>query len=192
VLHKALRWNALDEDRWRPDGVEVSLAALVELVEGAAPALATHMERTRRLARRLALELGLSGPVLDLVVRTARVHDVGKLAVPDLVHAHPVAGQKILERKPALLSLGPLVRATHEHWDGTGYPDGLKGSAIPLPARIVSVCDGFAALTNPLDDEYAPMPVDAALEELDRDSGRRFDPAVVKAFRKLIIWNDLD
>jgi response regulator RpfG family c-di-GMP phosphodiesterase len=191
VLHKALRWNALDEDRWRPDGVEVSLAALVELVEGAAPALAAHMERTRRLARRLALELGLSGPVLDLVVRTARVHDVGKLAVPDLVHAHPVAGQKILERKPALLSLGPLVRATHEHWDGAGYPDGLKGSAIPLPARIVSVCDRFAALTNPLDGEPA-MPVGAALEELDRESGRRFDPAVVEAFRKLIIWNDLD
>jgi two-component system, cell cycle response regulator len=191
VIHKAVKWNALDEDRWRPDGAEVSLAALVELVEGAAPALAAHMERTRRLARRLALELGLSGPVLDLVVRTARVHDVGKLAVPDLVHAHPVAGQKILERKPALLSLGSLVRATHEHWDGTGYPDGLKGSAIPLPARIVSVCDGFAALTNPLDGEPA-LPVDAALEELDRESGGRFDPAVVEAFRKLIIWNDLD
>ena len=171
--------------------MEVSLAALVELVEGAAPALAAHMERTRRLARRLALELGLSGPVLDLVVRTARVHDVGKLAVPDLVHAHPVAGQKILERKPALLALGPLVRATHEHWDGEGYPDGLKGSAIPLPARIVSVCDEFAALTNPL-DAHAPMPVDAALEELDRESGRRFDPAIIEAFRKLIIWNDLD
>ena len=191
MLHKALKWNALDEDRWRPDGVEVSLAALVELVEGAAPALAAHMERTRRLARRLALALGLSGPVLDLVVRTARVHDVGKLAVPDLVHAHPVAGQKILERKPALLSLGPLVRATHEHWDGTGYPDGLKGSAIPLPARIVSVCDGFAALTNPIEDNPA-TPVDSALEELDRESGRRFDPAIVEAFRKLIIWNDLE
>jgi two-component system, cell cycle response regulator len=191
VIHKALRWNSLDHDRWRPGGVEVSIAALVELVEEAAPDLAAHMERTRRLARRLALELGLSCPLLDLVVRTARVHDVGRLAVPDLVHAHPVAGQKILQRKPALVTLGPLVRATHERWDGTGYPDGLKGSTIPLPARIVSICDAFDSLTNPLDDQ-APMPADAALEALDRDSGTRFDPAIVKPFRDLVTWNDLD
>jgi HD-GYP domain-containing protein (c-di-GMP phosphodiesterase class II) len=185
VLHKALRWNVLDDDHWRPDGVEVSIAALIELVEGAAPDLAAHMERTRRLARRLALELGLSGPLLDLVVRTARVHDVGKLAVPDLPHAHPVAGQKILQRKPALLTLGPLVRATHEHWDGTGYPDGLKGSTIPVAARIVSVCAAFDSMTNPLDEE-PPMPVEAALETLDRDSGTRFDPAIVEPFRDVI------
>jgi two-component system cell cycle response regulator len=190
VLHKALRWNVLDDDRWRPDGVEMSIAALVELVEGLAPALAAHMERTRRLARLLAFELGVSGALLDLVVRTARVHDVGRLAVPDLVHAHPVAGQKILQRKPALLTLGPIVRATHERWDGTGYPDGLKGSAIPLPARMVSVCDAFDSMTNPLDDEQAPMPADAALEELDRDSGTRFDPAIVEPFRDLITRND--
>ena len=58
-------------------------------------------------------------------------------------------GQKILERKPALARLGPLVRATHERWDGNGYPDRLKGSAIPLPSRIVAVCDAFDAMTNP-------------------------------------------
>jgi response regulator RpfG family c-di-GMP phosphodiesterase len=181
----------MDGNRWRPDGVEVSIAALIELVEDAAPALAAHMERTRRLARLLALELGLSGPLLDLVVRTARVHDVGKLAVPDLVHAHPVAGQKILERKPALLTLGPIVRATHERWDGTGYPDGLQGSAIPIPARIVSLCDEFDSMTNPL-DEQAPLSVDAALEALDRESGTRFDPAVVEPFRDLVTRNDGD
>ena len=180
----------MDANRWRPDGVEVSIAALIELVEEAAPPLAAHMERTRRLARRLALELGLSGALLELVVRTARVHDVGKLAVPDLVHAHPVAGQKFLERKPSLLTLGPIVRATHERWDGTGYPDGLKGSAIPLPARIVSICDAFDSMTNPLDGE-APMSVDAALNELDRDSGTRFDPAVVEPFRDLVTRNEL-
>ena len=180
----------MEGNRWRPDGVEVSIATLIELVEEAAPALAAHMERTRRLARRLALELGLSGGLLELVVRTARVHDVGKLAVPDLEHAHPVAGQKILERKPALLTLGQLVRATHERWDGTGYPDGLRGSAIPIPVRIVSVCDAFDSMTNPL-DEHGPMPVDAALEEIDRDSGTRFDPAVVEPFRDLVTRNDV-
>jgi response regulator RpfG family c-di-GMP phosphodiesterase len=175
----------MDGNSWRPDGVEVSIAALVELVEEAAPLLAAHMERTRRLARQLALELGASGPLLDLVVRTARVHDVGKLAVPDLPHAHPVAGQKFLERKPALLTLGPIVRATHERWDGSGYPDGLKGSAIPLAARIVSVCDAFDSLRNPL-DERPPMSVKAALEELERHSGTHFDPAIVEPFRDLV------
>ena len=121
--------------------------------------------RGRHGSRRLfALELGLDGQLLELVVRTARVHDVGKLAIPPwvlekpgplthyeraLMEAHSVIGQKILERKPALARLGPLVRATHERWDGNGYPDRLKGSAIPLPSRIVTVCDAFDAMTHP-------------------------------------------
>jgi HD-GYP domain-containing protein (c-di-GMP phosphodiesterase class II) len=186
----------MEGNRWRPDGVEVSIAALLELVEEAAPGVAAHMERTERLARRFGLELGLSGPLLDLVVRTARVHDVGKLAIPpwvfeksdslspselSLVEAQPVAGQKILERKPALLSLGPLVRATHERWDGKGYPDGLKGSTIPIPARIVAVCDTFDAMTNPSPDRDS-LPINDAVEELRRGSGTRFDPCVVEPF----------
>ena len=65
------------------------------------------------------------------------------------MEAHSVIGQKILERKPALVRLGLLVRATHERWDGNGYPDRLKGSAIPLPSRIVAVCDAFDAMTHP-------------------------------------------
>jgi HD-GYP domain-containing protein (c-di-GMP phosphodiesterase class II) len=190
----------MEGTRWRPDGVEVSIAALLELVEEAAPGVAAHMERTARLARQFGLELGLSCPVLDLVVRTARVHDVGKLAIPPwvfeksdplspseraLVEAQPVAGQKILERKPALLSLGPLVRATHERWDGKGYPDGLKGSAIPIPARIVAVCDAFDAMTDPSADGDA-IPVSAAVEELRGGSGTRFDPCVVEPFCDLL------
>jgi HD-GYP domain-containing protein (c-di-GMP phosphodiesterase class II) len=174
----------------------VALAALLELVEEAAPDVAAHMERTGRLARVFALELGLSGALLPLVVRTARVHDVGKLAIPPwvlekpgpltrseqaLVEAHAVTGQKILERKPALLSIGPLVRATHERWDGYGYPDGLKGSAIPIPSRIVAVCDAFDAMTNPR--AYAnSMSIDGALEELRSGSGSQFDPGVVEPF----------
>ena len=144
--------------------MEASLAALLELVEESAPEVAGHMERTARVARLFALELGLDGPLLEVVVRTARVHDVGKLAIPPwvlekpgplthyeraLMEAHSVIGQKILERKPALARLGPLVRATHERWDGNGYPDRLKGSAIPLPSRIVAVCDAFDAMTRP-------------------------------------------
>jgi response regulator RpfG family c-di-GMP phosphodiesterase len=199
VLHKAPRWNAMDGAHWRPDGVEVSIAALLELVEEAAPEVAAHMERTGRLARLLALELGLSSQMVDLVVRTARVHDVGKLTIPPWVfekpdpltpsertlkEAHPVTGQRILERKPALIALGPLVRATHERWDGNGYPDGLNGSAIPLPARIVAVCDAFDALTD--SDDSGSASVASAIEALRRDSGTVYDPCVVEPFCDLM------
>jgi len=186
VVQNAPRWNTVDGTSFRPDGVEVSLAALVELVEDAAPDLAAHMARTGRLARLFALDLGLSGSLLDLVVRTARVHDVGKLALPDSRHAHFVAGQKILERKPALIALGPLVRAMNERWDGSGFPHGLSGSAIPLAVRIVAVCDAFDSLTHPLDGDE-PLPTDEAVEELYRRSGSEFDPGVVERFRDLVV-----
>ena len=196
MVHNAPRWKVIDGARWRPDYEEVSLAALLELVEEAAPEVAAHMERTGRLARVFALEVGLSGPLLHLVVRTARVHDVGKLAIPPwvlekpgpltqteraLMEAHSVTGQKILERKPALLSIAALVRATHERWDGNGYPDRLKGSAIPIPSRIVAICDAFDAITNPR-AYRSSVTIDSALEELRRGSGTQFDPGVVEPF----------
>ena len=145
--------------RWRPRSPPCSSWS-----RNRRPTWPAHMERTARSARLFALELGLDGALLELVIRTARVHDVGKLAIPPwvlekpgplthyeraLMEAHSVIGQKILERKPALVRLGPLVRATHERWDGNGYPDRLKGSAIPLPSRIVAVCDAFDAMTHP-------------------------------------------
>ena len=190
----------MDGAHWRPDGVEVSIAALLELVEEAASGVAAHMERTGRLARLLALELDLSSQMVDLVVRTARVHDVGKLTIPPWIfekrepldpseralrEAHSVTGQRILERKPALISLGPLVRATHENWDGTGYPDGLQGSAIPLPARIVSVCEAFDALTDPRAERDATS-ITTAVEDLRNHSGTRFDPCIVEPFCDLL------
>jgi HD-GYP domain-containing protein (c-di-GMP phosphodiesterase class II) len=189
----------MDGAHWRPDGVEVSIAALLELVEEAAPEVAAHMERTGRLARLLALELGLSSQMVDLVVQTARVHDVGKLAIPPWVfektdalsasertlkEAHPVTGQRILERKPSLVGLGPLVRATHERWDGDGYPDGLMGSSIPLPARIVAVCDAFDAMTEPSDEDALSVP--DALERLRVDAGNIYDPCIVEPFCDLM------
>lgn len=196
MVHNAPRWKAIDGARWRPDYEEVSVAALLELVEEAAPDVAAHMERTARLARVFALEVDLSGSLLHLVVRTARVHDVGKLAIPPwvlekpgplsqseraLMESHSVIGQKILERKPALLTLGPLVRATHERWDGNGYPDRLMGSAIPIPSRIVAVCDTFDAITNPRPYRNS-VTIDSALDELRRGSGTQLDPGVVEPF----------
>jgi HD-GYP domain-containing protein (c-di-GMP phosphodiesterase class II) len=92
-----------------------------------------------------------------------------------------VIGQKILERKPVLIGLGTLVRSTHERWDGNGYPDRLKGSAIPLPSRIVAVCDAFDAMTHPRAYRRHGNQ-NTALEELRRGAGTQFDPGVIETF----------
>jgi response regulator RpfG family c-di-GMP phosphodiesterase len=181
VVRNAPRWNAVDGTSFRPDGVEVSLAPLLELAEDALPDVAAHMERTARLARLFALELGLSRSLLDQVVRTARVHDIGKLAMRDSADPHFIAGQKILARKPVLMTLATLVRGMNERWDGTGRPDGLKGSSIPLPTRIVAVCEAFDTLTNPFEGED-PTSIEDAAEELRDRSGSDFDPGVVEPF----------
>jgi two-component system, cell cycle response regulator len=200
VIAKAPRWRPLDRSPWEPGGDEVAIAALLDLVEEAAPDVAAHMERTARLARLVALEAQLGDPLHSLVVRTARLHDVGKLAIPPwvrekpgplseterrIMRSHPVTGQAILERKPALAGLGVLVRASHERWDGTGYPDRLKGSGIPLPSRIVAVCDAFDSLTNPMDGTEPLSPAEA-LDELMCLSGTDLDPGVVEPFRDLM------
>jgi response regulator RpfG family c-di-GMP phosphodiesterase len=176
----------VDGSGFRPDGVEVSLAPLLELAEETAPELAAHMQRTARLARRFGLHLGLSPGLLDQVVRTARVHDIGRLAMRDSTDVHFIAGQKILARKPALLSIATLVRSMNERWDGRGTPDGLRGSAIPLPTRIVAVCDAFDALTHPLDGAER-LSTDEAMEDLSRGSGAKLDPGVFEPFRDLAL-----
>jgi HD-GYP domain-containing protein (c-di-GMP phosphodiesterase class II) len=134
-----------------------------------------------------------------VIVLTARLHDIGKLGIPPWILAkpdplteyelgvmreHSVIGQRMLERTPELRSLARLVRATHERWDGTGYPDGLSGPAIPLPSRIVAVCDAFDAMTKPR-VYSASMSIDSAIHELERCAGTQFDPGVVTAFRGL-------
>jgi two-component system cell cycle response regulator len=157
------------------------------------------MERTARLARSLVQDLNLGEPLARIVVLTARLHDIGKLGVPPwvlekpgplsefeerMVRAHPVIGQEMLERRSELLATGPLVRATHERWDGAGYPDRLLGAAIPLPSRIVTVCDAFDAMTRPR--PYSPpRTIAAALDELEDCAGTQFDPGIVTAFREM-------
>jgi HD-GYP domain-containing protein (c-di-GMP phosphodiesterase class II) len=142
------------------------------------------------------VEVGLPDTLIRTAVRTARLHDIGKLAIPPwvlekpgplteverrLIRGHPVMGQKMVERKPALMSLGPLIRSTHERWDGNGYPDRLKGEAIPLPSRIVAVGDAFDAMTNVR--PYSPArSAEQALAELRRGAGAQFDPGAVALF----------
>jgi HD-GYP domain-containing protein (c-di-GMP phosphodiesterase class II) len=176
-----------------------AIDTLLRLAADGAPDVAAHMERTGRLATAFVKELGLGAPLARLVVATARLHDIGKLGVPPwimekpapltafelrVMREHTQIGQELLERRRELLPLGTLVRSTHEWWDGSGYPDGLRGAAIPLPSRIVAICDAFDAMTKPR--SYSPsMSIQAALEELQRGASAQFDPGAVEVFCSL-------
>jgi two-component system cell cycle response regulator len=116
-------------------------------------------------------------------VPSAILDKPGKLD-PDewaFIARHTLIGERILGAAVALRPVATLVRASHEHYDGSGYPDGLRGTEIPLGARIVSVCDAYDAMTS--DRPYkAAMTRDEAIAELRRCAGTQFDPAVVAAF----------
>jgi HD-GYP domain-containing protein (c-di-GMP phosphodiesterase class II) len=143
----------------------------------------------------VAREFELDNEQLDELLRAAELHDIGKLAIPDeivdkpgpLDHAetdymrqHPIIGERILNAAAALRPVARLVRASHERWDGTGYPDQLAGTDIPLGARIVATCDAFEAMTSERCYQRARAVADA-LVELRRHAGTQFDPAVVDA-----------
>ncbi len=156
-----------------------------------------HSERVAAFARRIAAELGRSAEEQELVEWAALLHDVGKIAVPDSIlnkrdrldsaeytamKEHPAHGARILAniQSRAVRDFLPGVRAHHERWDGTGYPDGLKGEAIPLLGRIVGAADFLDAMTSAR--SYRPAePLERALERLQEGSGSHFDPAVVRA-----------
>jgi HD-GYP domain-containing protein (c-di-GMP phosphodiesterase class II) len=160
------------------------------------PALLAHAREVAGLAAEVAHALGLDRGGREEVARAAELHDVGKLAIPaeilakrgplaaderELMRGHTLVGEAMICAAPALRRVALLVRASHERWDGLGYPDGLRGEAIPLGARIVAVCDAYSAMCE--DRPYGHVLSEAeALAELRRCSGTQFDPRVVHAF----------
>jgi HD-GYP domain-containing protein (c-di-GMP phosphodiesterase class II) len=99
----------------------------------------------------------------------------------DFVRQHTLIGERILAAAPSLFNCAKIVRASHERWDGGGYPDGLAASDIPLAARIIAVCDAFEAMTS-IRPYREPMSFEGALAEVRRCAGTQFDPDVVRAF----------
>jgi HD-GYP domain-containing protein (c-di-GMP phosphodiesterase class II) len=145
--------------------------------------------------------MGLSSKQRRNVEFGALLHDVGKIAVPKeiinkpgpltddewlVIKTHTIEGQKMLDRVGGLLSeVGKIVRSSHEKWDGTGYPDGLKADEIPVESAIVSCCDAFNAMTT--DRSYrAAMSLDEATDELLSNAGTQFSPAVVDALVRVL------
>jgi PAS domain S-box-containing protein/putative nucleotidyltransferase with HDIG domain len=160
-----------------------------------------HTERIGRAAARLAQALGLAEEEVSLLGEAAPLHDIGKLAVPDGVllkpgplseqeeatmRRHTIVGAAILagSSSPVLRAAEEIARSHHEWWDGSGYPDGLRGAQIPLFARIVALADVFDALTHRRPYK-APWPLEEAVAEIRRLRGRQFDPQVVDAFETI-------
>ena len=156
----------------------------------------THSRDVVDLVRAVGARLQLDADEQNLAEFTALLHDVGKVKIPpaiinkagpldddewELMKTHTTLGQQMLEPIGGLLGrVGRVVRSCHERWDGTGYPDGLAGEAIPLVARIVCACDAWSAMTT--DRSYrAALSSEAAAAELRRCAGTHFDPAVVAA-----------
>ena len=153
------------------------------------------------LSLEIADELGLSEDDRRLVEFGALLHDVGKIAVPKsivnkpgpldedewkIMRQHTVAGQRMLDKVGgSMTDVGAIVRASHERWDGGGYPDGTAGEDVPLPARIVSVADTFHAITTTRPYRPAQTP-EAAVKELRACAGTQFDPEVVDALVRVL------
>jgi HD-GYP domain-containing protein (c-di-GMP phosphodiesterase class II) len=161
--------------------------------------LLEHVERVSDLTELCARRMGLSDSDTRQAALAARLHDVGKAAIPDaivskpgsldpaeweFIHRHTVIGEQIIAAAAALAPVAAIVRASHERFDGTGYPDRLRGADIPIAARIISVCDAYDTMTN--DSVYQPrVGAAAALAELRRHAGSQFDPDVVTTFCSL-------
>jgi diguanylate cyclase (GGDEF)-like protein/PAS domain S-box-containing protein len=174
--------------------------ALVTLVEARDYSTGRHSQQVADLVLQLALALGLLPAEAQMIALASRLHDVGKVAVPDavlqkptrlteeeweLMRTHPLVGADVVSHIPALRPLAPVIRAHHERWDGQGYPDHLKGEAIPLGARILTVVDAYVAMTVDRPYQHACVPA-AALAELRRCAGSQFDPRVVEALTLLL------
>lgn len=159
-----------------------------------------HVRRIEQLSRTIAEAMGLSEFEAEAIGYSAILHDVGKMLVPDSIlkkpgplddvereamRLHAIGGERILSRKPFFEIARLIARSHHENWDGSGYPDGLRGATIPLPARIVHLADVFDALTS--QRVYKPpWTPEEAVKTITQGAGQMFDPDVVRAFTSLV------
>ncbi|HWH37591.1 MAG TPA: HD domain-containing phosphohydrolase [Candidatus Limnocylindrales bacterium] len=172
------------------------VAALANAVEAKDRNLVHHCRWLARHAARVAVSVGLRGEELEAVAYGALLHDVGKIGVPEhllrkegplseaewkLMRRHPVIGERICQPLNASRGFAPIIRHHHERFDGRGYPDGLRGDAIPLGARIVAIADAYEAIVH--GRPYQPAKAHGvAADELTSLRGLQFDPELVPVF----------
>ena len=186
---------------------DITLEALGDALDLKDAETEGHSKRVTAFTIAIARALGLSADEIRVIARGAFLHDIGKMAIPDnilrkpdkltpeevaIMREHCYRGYQILKKIPFLAEAAEIVYSHQERFDGTGYPRGLKGEQIPLGARMFSVADTLDAITS--NRPYRPaQTVDAAREEIERWSGRQFDPEIVTTFMSMDknIWTDL-
>jgi putative two-component system response regulator len=197
ILEEKVRSRTLELEQAQVEVLE-RLAIAAEFRDDAT---GQHTRRVSHVSALIARALGLCEGQVELIRRAAPLHDVGKIGIPDYIllkpgkltpaefdvmKTHTVIGAGILAGgQSELTRMAECIAMTHhERWDGSGYPQGLAGEAIPMTGRIVALADVFDALTHERPYKKA-WPVDEALAEIERQSGRQFDPRVVEAFLEL-------
>ncbi len=192
------RWE--DEKRHLEDLASLNMRTIETLalaIEAKDHTTGDHLQRVRVYAMEIGRDLGLSDSELQALQAASVLHDIGKLAVPEHIISkpgkltpeefekmkiHPIVGSEIVEQVRFPYPVAPIVRAHHEKWDGSGYPDGISGEAIPIGARILSAVDCLDALAS--DRQYRrALPLDEAMAHVARESGKAFDPRVVAALQ---------
>jgi response regulator RpfG family c-di-GMP phosphodiesterase len=173
-----------------------SVMVLAGAIDAKDPYTRGHSDRVRKMSVRIGMKLGLDEKRLESLVFGALLHDIGKIGIKDevlqkqgnlnskeylCIQEHPLIGVKIVEGIDFFKDKIPMIRNHHEHFDGSGYPDGLVGEAIPLEARTVAVPDAFDAMTTSRPHHEA-MSYEEALSEMERGKGKQFDPKILEIF----------
>jgi diguanylate cyclase (GGDEF)-like protein/putative nucleotidyltransferase with HDIG domain len=208
VLYLAFRHYRAQKTEWNIRELHARDVALLHLraIEGLALAVEAkdtlntrgHIRRVQVYALGIGKAMGLTQTELEALAAGALLHDVGKLAVPEYIltkpgkltaeefakmKVHPLVGAEIVEQMQFPYPVAPIVRAHHEKWDGTGYPFGLKGEAIPIGARILTASDWLDAMIS--DREYRKgIPIEEAIQQIQGESGKSFDPKVVEMLQR--------
>jgi diguanylate cyclase (GGDEF)-like protein/putative nucleotidyltransferase with HDIG domain len=182
-----------------------TIEALALAIEAKDHTTHDHLERVQVYSIEIGMELGLNRDQLEALRAASLLHDIGKLAVPEHIISkpgrltpeefekmkiHPVVGAEILERVEFPYPVAPIVLSHHEHWDGSGYPRGLAGEAIPLAARILAAVDCLDALASERHYRRA-LPLDQAMEVVVKEAGKTFDPRVVEILNRRYIELEL-
>ena len=164
------------------------------------PQLSERQHDVTELASLVGIRLGMAASDVEELCQAAQLHDIGKMAIPDsiflepeplepdewrFIRQHPIVGEHIIAAARCLRSTAAIVRASHERYDGDGYPDGTRGRNIPLAARVVAVCDAVVAMIGHRPYRDGMVAADA-LAELRRNAGAQFDPEVVAAFARVL------
>jgi diguanylate cyclase (GGDEF)-like protein/putative nucleotidyltransferase with HDIG domain len=178
-----------------------TIEALALAIEAKDQTTHDHLQRVQIYAVEVGKEMGLDESQLEALRAAAVLHDIGKLAVPEHIISkpgkltreefekmkiHPVVGAEILERVRFPHPVTPIVRSHHERWDGTGYPDGLRGLSIPIGARILAAVDCLDALASHRQYRRA-LPLDEAMAKVVADAGKAFDPQVVEVLQRRFV-----